>query len=304
VVTIKRSVIQIANSTQLISLPRKWSQKYGVKKGDELEIEENGSDLIIRTKREISSIAVEIDFKGQESLIHRAISSIYKAGYDEIKILFEKPSELELVQSTINQELIGFEIVDEGKNHIIAKQVSNIEHSEFDAMLRRTFIFLLSTADEALETLKTNNRSAFKNLVFRDITINKLTDYCRRSLNKKESHFKHTGPGYTIIELLEKIGDDYKSICAYCSENSIKTSKFTIQIVSEINQLLRDTNKLFYDFNLNEMRKFLERKNIIDKTTIAWSKIIRKDEVLLLLHSNSLAKNIFDLNGPIMANAL
>ena len=36
VVIMKRKVIQIANSTQLISLPRKWSQKYGVKKGDEI----------------------------------------------------------------------------------------------------------------------------------------------------------------------------------------------------------------------------------------------------------------------------
>ena len=28
----KRKVIQIANSTQLISLPRKWTIKYGIKK--------------------------------------------------------------------------------------------------------------------------------------------------------------------------------------------------------------------------------------------------------------------------------
>ena len=34
----KRKVIQIADSTQLISLPRKWSLAHGIKKGDELEI--------------------------------------------------------------------------------------------------------------------------------------------------------------------------------------------------------------------------------------------------------------------------
>ena len=34
--TMKRRVIQIGNSTQLISLPRKWAQQFGVKKGDEI----------------------------------------------------------------------------------------------------------------------------------------------------------------------------------------------------------------------------------------------------------------------------
>ena len=32
----KRKVIQIAESTQLISLPRRWAMKCNVKKGDEL----------------------------------------------------------------------------------------------------------------------------------------------------------------------------------------------------------------------------------------------------------------------------
>ena len=43
----KRKVIQIADSTQLISLPRKWSLAHGIKKGDELEITEKGRQLTV-----------------------------------------------------------------------------------------------------------------------------------------------------------------------------------------------------------------------------------------------------------------
>ena len=43
----KRKVIQIADSTQLVSLPRKWTIKNGIKKGDELEIVEKGPKLIV-----------------------------------------------------------------------------------------------------------------------------------------------------------------------------------------------------------------------------------------------------------------
>jgi len=213
VVIIRRKVIQIANSTQLVSLPRKWSLKYNIQKGDELEVEEQGSNILITTDKEKPSSKTEINFKGRDSdLIHRALSSQYRAGYDEIKIFFEKPLELEMIQNTKNEELIGFEIVEEGRNYLTLKRVSNIEYSEFDPMLRRSFVFLLSVADECLEALKSNDVDGLKNLVFRDKTINKLTNYCRRSLNKKEIRFKHIGPAYVIIEMLEKIGDGYRDI--------------------------------------------------------------------------------------------
>lgn len=301
---LKRKVIQIANSTKLVSLPKKWADKYGIKKGDEVEIEENRDTLTITTGKDIPSKKIEIDFKGKEFVIHRALSSLYRSGYDEIRILFEKPSELEVIQSTINQELIGFEIIEQGRDWIIVKQVSNINHSEFDAMLRRTFIFLLATAEESLEALKTNNVTVLKNLIFRDVTINKLTDYCRRSLNKKESYFKHVGPGYVIIELLEKIGDGYRDICKNIIYNKIKVTKPILLILSEINELLRHSYKLFYSFNLKDMENFLIRKENIDKEVLNITRNIRKDEVQILLYLSEIANTVFYLNGPFMSNFL
>ena len=39
----RRKVIQIAGSTQLISLPRKWAIRQGIEKGEELNIDEQGN---------------------------------------------------------------------------------------------------------------------------------------------------------------------------------------------------------------------------------------------------------------------
>ena len=57
----RRKVIQIAESTQLISLPRKWALKYNIKKGEELEIEENTFQLgyTIMGEGEIGTIVLE-----------------------------------------------------------------------------------------------------------------------------------------------------------------------------------------------------------------------------------------------------
>ena len=56
----KRKVIQIANSTQLISLPRKWSLQFGIKKGDELEVEEKGSQIIVSTEKGVKNKKIKI----------------------------------------------------------------------------------------------------------------------------------------------------------------------------------------------------------------------------------------------------
>ena len=301
-VNIKRKVIQIANSTQLVSLPRKWTLKYGIKKGDEVEVKEDMGSIIITTEKEMPSNNTEINFKGMSSLIHRALSSLYRAGYDEIKIIFESTSELEVINHTINQELIGFEILEQGKEFIVVKQVSNISPAQFDSMLRRTFLFLISTADECKDALTANNFDALKNLIIRDQTINKLTDYCRRALNKKEGYFKHLGPGYAIIELLEKIGDDYRDLCKYASDNKKKVDKPILDAIEEINLFLKQVYKLFYNFNLNEMKEFIAKKMEIDERILNISKL--KNINIFLIYINSIANNIFYLNGPLMINSL
>ena len=60
----RRKVLQIAESTQLISLPRKWTLKYNIQKGDELEVEENGNKIQISTEKVQEPGNIEVDITG------------------------------------------------------------------------------------------------------------------------------------------------------------------------------------------------------------------------------------------------
>ena len=165
----KRKVIQIANSTQLISLPRKWSQKYGVKKGDELEVEENGNKIVIGTEKGVSLETVEIDITGLDrSSIMYYIRSIYRMGYDEIKVNFnnpttihyrlnEKKSVIAVIHTEVNR-LVGVEIVQQKENFCIIKDLSpNPPIAEFDNILRRIFLLITDATKELVEGIKSRN---------------------------------------------------------------------------------------------------------------------------------------------------
>ena len=79
----KRSVIQIANSTQLISLPRKWSLKFNIQKGDELEVEEEGNKLLSKT--ELDNILIKFVRMSKKKNQQKVI--------DEIKVILRLHNE-------------------------------------------------------------------------------------------------------------------------------------------------------------------------------------------------------------------
>ena len=46
----KRKAIQLASQTIVVSLPAKWVRQQGIKKGDEIDVEERGKELVIGNK--------------------------------------------------------------------------------------------------------------------------------------------------------------------------------------------------------------------------------------------------------------
>ncbi|MBW2980750.1 AbrB/MazE/SpoVT family DNA-binding domain-containing protein [Candidatus Woesearchaeota archaeon] len=299
-----RKVIQIADSTQLISLPRKWAQKYGIKKGDELDVEEQGGNILVSTSKEKTVERATIDFRGSKTIIHRALSALYKSGYDEIEILFGSTEELETIISTIEHEFIGFEVVEQGKNHLLAKKVSKIEYGEFDHILRRLMLFLIAMGQDSLEAAKHVNTNDLKNIALRDTNINKLTDFCRRSLNKGGIKSKHTHLIYYIVEELEKTGDEYKTICEHISKKKVKLSSKILSLYKDLNEYLNEFHHLFYEFKLEKIRDFVQKRKEFDKRFEEISEQASKEEVKILYHMHNVLYHIFDMNGPLLAARL
>ena len=156
---IKRRVIQIANSTQLISLPRKWSLKYNIKKGDELEIRENGTSLTIFTEKMLSGEEIVVDVSGlTPRLADRFLARAYQKGYDKITIKFDNPELMIAIQTKV-KELIGFEVMEQSKNTVVVQSISSKLEIDFDSLLRKAFIITLSMAQDCLDGLKNNDRS-------------------------------------------------------------------------------------------------------------------------------------------------
>src|SRR3989344_5447007 len=291
----RRKIALIGPSTLMVSLPSSWAKKYNLKKGNEIEIEENQSRLIISTDKETAKKEITIDVSSLDTMLYRFIGAVYKSGYEQVKIIFKNPKQLETIYEVLRNTCIGFETVEQSKNYIIIKEISKPEKNEFENILRRNFLFLLSVAKDSLEMIKSQNFEELKNVILKDLQINKYSDFCRRLLNKR-ALAENISALYPFIEQLEKIADMYRELCRYVYENNIKVEKEILEIYESINNFLSDFYGVFYKFDLEKIESFGSRRNnILD--LIRNSKPKDKN---VLFYLNNIFTMTYDLNGVLM----
>ena len=258
---IKRRVIQIANSTQLISLPRKWSLKYNIKKGDELEITENGSKLSISTEKIPHVEEIVVDVSGlTPRLADRFLARAYQKGYDKLTIKFDKPELMIAIQKKV-PELLGFEIMEQDKNSCVIQTISSKLEVDFDSLLRKAFIITLDMADTCLEALKNNDAKTLENLYNRDFEVNKFCYFCLRVINKGQHEGFGTYILYYLVELLEDVGDEYKALAKKLV--NIKSKNEIIKILAKTNEVFKLGYEFFYKPEKMKAVKAIELYNEI-----------------------------------------
>ena len=263
----RRKVIQIANSTQLISLPRKWALSYNIKKGDELEIEESGKKLIISIDKELQIEKAQVHYTTSEKFIKRPIRLLYKQGYDEVDIDFEDSSVFEAIQLEM-QNLLGFEIVNQGRTSCTIKSVATATYSEFDPILRRIFLMLITMAKDSHSLIKEKKFESLKDITLLEKTNNKLTLFCLRLLGKNGyKEYKRTSLIYITVSMLEHLADDFRDVCVYLMETKPKLGKKTIDCYKLIGDQVELFYNLFYKQSLDvkDLFEFRQKSQTINK---------------------------------------
>ena len=295
-VYMKRKIIQIAESTQLVSLPRKWCKHLNIKKGDEVEVSEKGNTIIISTEKKDELKKAYVDITKLGTYVERFFHAFYKAGYDEVSIRYSVPEQLDEIQRVLSTTTIGYEIVDQKANTCVVKSIAESTESEFGPMLRRTFLLLKSMLDSMADAMEKEDFSQAGNIIALEIVNNKYTGFCRRVLNK--GYDPSNAPLlYCTVEELEKIADECKYLCKYINENKNKVncSKKIKKISRDVAELYNCCYQLFYTFDLKKsMELFMKRKRIVAEITLLFEDKKQTPKVLHhLLTITQKTANIF-----------
>ncbi len=187
---IHRKIQRTGGSTYIISLPKWWIEKHGLRDGDflALNVEENLITIYIEgdkfDERAIIK-ANDIDPK----LLERLIISHYLAGYDIIRIEAEPLNEnlRTLIKRLMMKKMIGFEVIDEDVNSIEMRSLVRERELSLDIALTRMFKLgkiLVSTLPETFISL---NEANAKFIIQSDDDMDRLYLYTLRMIRKTKS---------------------------------------------------------------------------------------------------------------------
>ncbi|MBI3036184.1 phosphate uptake regulator PhoU [Candidatus Woesearchaeota archaeon] len=300
-----RKIIQLGKDTFVVSIPSAWTRHHKLKKGDELEVDEQGPKLVLCPKSEARPGRAVVDVSGTEPVTKRIVAALYKAGYNEVEIKFGSQKELETIQKTIREDFVGFEIVGKTKQAILAKNVSEQKYEEFDTLLRRVFMLILEMGSECYRAVAAGNFDELKAIAKMDDDVNRHVNFCRRTLNTiGHKVVARVAPTYYLVEQLERTGDCYKLFCKRVSEARPVPKKWMNDLLADANFFVRRFYELYYAFSLQGMADFWEEKGKIEKSIASALEAAGKKELAVVFAISEIVTNIADANGALLTSRL
>lgn len=294
----KRKVIKLGTATNVVSLPSQWIKKYGIRAGDEIDVNEQGKNLTISTKKDISGERKVIIVEKSQEFLNRFISIPYQYGYDEIEVRFEDPSVIPLIQEHINL-LLGFEIVDQGEKHVIIQMVAKGIEGDFDKLLRRFMLILVNMSKEIAAAVTNKDKNKLVEISSMEKITNKLSNFCARMLNKHGyEDTRKTNFLFCFSWAAEQIGDSLRDICKIMLERDLYKkgiSEDTLNLLVQFSELMESYSKLFYNITNEGIILFKNSNSAMEKNIykVIDSKPEEEKKILFqLLKMNDLLKHL------------
>lgn len=290
----KRKVIQIAGSTCLISLPKRWVEQNNIKKGQELDIQEDDSKLLIRAHGSQPQSSKTIDITGLDrttALFY--IRNSYRAGYDSILITYADPNAEHLrvgkkitFSSVIHEEvgrLVGVEIIEQKENSCLIKSISETKQDDFQNILRRIFILVNDLANDISEGYA-NKKNLFVTVMEKHDNITKFISYSLRLLNKASDHSPAERTSlYYILSTIESVVDLLKWAGRNGLEKKGSFSPKTGKIISRITSFIPEYYDIFYKFEPKKFGAIYEKRHDVREEVKALRNKVPLDEYLAVV---------------------
>jgi phosphate uptake regulator len=122
-----RKVLEMGGGTLLISLPKDWTKRNGVKKGATLAVDElSPRKLIVRPIEDVADKPreIEVEYPGEDLIdVMNDVTGAYLLGFDVIRIVGKKVISREdraRLKATMAR-LVGLEIMDEDSKRVVVQ---------------------------------------------------------------------------------------------------------------------------------------------------------------------------------------
>jgi bifunctional DNA-binding transcriptional regulator/antitoxin component of YhaV-PrlF toxin-antitoxin module len=298
----KRKVIKQGHNTLTITLPRKWTEKQGIKAGDEIELEENDHHLKISSGFKQIKVPLNLDLKKVSIANSRVyISNAYKLGFDEIHVVFNNFSDFINIQKKVDR-LLGFEIISNTKNSCKIKVISLINKEEFFNIFKKSYQLNLVTFELLKNDMLKCEYLHFDVIEQYHLKVISFTDYCRRLINKYTIYDGKSDKSiYVLLLKINYINTVMRDIYKYLADKKCKLDKNIYKFFIKSEEMYRSVFEGYFKENLSDIDYGINlKKRLYDEEG---SRLLEKSKgvnSVIICKILELIKYIYSSTGPMI----
>ena len=257
-----RKLIKFGTNSIVISLPKRWIERYQLKKGDVVNIETVGTNLFISPKDnnledEERLMDITIDKKDTFRTIKRKILSAYEHNATTINIIGEGTKEHSPNIISLIDSLVGLEIVEHTSRRIVAKVYVKSKDISIESFLKRIDngikSMLIDINDCYTEKIE-NDADFIDDIKRREQNIDKLSRLLARVVKERlyKQSINSNNPlvllRYShIVENLETLADYVEEIATIMSSKPEEVAKNTcLTSIPHVKECFEQVTKAIY----------------------------------------------------------
>ncbi|MCS7110505.1 MAG: phosphate uptake regulator PhoU [Candidatus Caldarchaeum sp.] len=182
-----RRIQKTGRSTYIVSLPREWVEKTGLKKFDAVKIVPFASGLLILGRNgegRGETILNVSSYENPDELV-RLFFSKYLDGYDRIRVTFSahSPQVVGVLKDRVRRWLVGVEIIGETTSEILAQVLPVSDTLPVRSSLERMGSITHHMLQDAVTAVTNLDRELAEDVIRRDDEVDRFYHFVTRQLN-------------------------------------------------------------------------------------------------------------------------
>lgn len=278
----KRRVIKQGNNTLTITLPRDWCDRFAVKAGDELQLDESKQRLVVSKEASSGSREIKVDIPKDAKWHRLYLVKPYIQGYDKIHVTFHDRKILEGIQR-MTTFLIGFEITAQGEKHCTLSNIANGIETEFDGMHTRLHHMAADMLETCADIIEKKDYERLSSLRTGEETANRLMMFCRRMINKMQLEQHEISSFYTIDCQIEAITDFVRDIGLSLQAKQYKVHEGIPCILRKFAEQVRLVQTLERKKDWDTLSQYKESEVALDRKLQELAPLVPQSNVVIMM---------------------
>jgi phosphate uptake regulator len=288
----KRKIVQNGPLTLGVSLPSGWVKRYGLRKGDELDVEEIDQGLLLSTSvRGKKTVALTLT-KENKSFVTMMLNALYRQGYDVITITANDQESIRNVKEAV-RHLLGFELSRRG-NDLVVENIAEPSGNLSETLLRKIFLLISQMFETTLAGFQRHEPALRAQIEEDSEKITQYESFCRRSLNRSSIRHNSVSSYLLLYSRLQLIGRSFHHLHEYLPQKKTRIGPEALRALEQAQAAFAAFSAGFYhkDFKkLSSINDILESE-LYQRIYPALMRSRGADN-LVLYHTGELLRLIF-----------